>query len=75
MVDETLNQDLEGLRSYIDNYVKPMAESVEKLVTTIEKLNMAVARHEEQIKYLNGRISEQDADMAQVFRMLSMRSS
>lgn len=75
MVDETLNQDLEGLRDYIDNYVKPMAESVEKLVTTIEKLNMAVARHEEQIKYLNGRISEQDADMAQVFRMLSMRSS
>lgn len=75
MVDETLNQDLEGLRDYIDNYVKPMAESMEKLVTTIEKLNMAVARHEEQIKYLNGRISEQDADMAQVFRMLAIKSS
>lgn len=75
MVDETLNQDLEGLREYVENYVKPMAESVEKLVTTIEKLNMAVARHEEQIKYLNGRISEQDADMAQVFRMLAIKSS
>lgn len=70
-----MNQDLEGLRDYIDNYVKPMAESMEKLVTTIEKLNMAVARHEEQIKYLNGRISEQDADMAQVFRMLAIKSS
>lgn len=70
-----MNQDLEGLREYVENYVKPMAESVEKLVTTIEKLEMTVARHEEQIKYLNGRISEQDADMAQVFRMLAMKSS
>lgn len=71
IVDENLNQDLEGLRDYVENYVKPMAESVEKLVTTIEKLEMALARHEEQIKYISGRISEQDADMAHVFRLMS----
>ncbi len=70
-MDENLNQDLEGLRDYVENYVKPMAESVEKLVTTIEKLEMALARHEEQIKYISGRISEQDADMAHVFRLMS----
>lgn len=71
MTNEELAVEVESIRSYMDNYVQPLAGSVEKLVSNMETMQLRLNEMEEKLKYVMGRISEQDRDMADVFRIMS----
>jgi uncharacterized coiled-coil protein SlyX len=70
-----MNDRVTAAESYIENYVQPLAESVEKLVGFMDQLEARMAKVEQSIQELKEQSSENDSDFATIFRKMSELSA
>lgn len=71
MENQELIERIASVQSYVENYVQPLAESVQKLVSFMDQLESRMSKMEQTIQELKEAASENDADFAQVFKKLS----
>jgi prefoldin subunit 5 len=70
-----MNNRVTAAESYIENYVQPLAESVEKLVSFMDQLEVRITKIEQSIQELKEQSSENDSDFATIFRKMSELSA
>jgi prefoldin subunit 5 len=70
-----MNDRVTAAESYIENYVQPLAESVEKLVSFMDQLEVRITKIEQSIQELKEQSSENDSDFATIFRKMSELSA
>lgn len=66
-----MNDRMTTTETYIENYVQPLAGSVERLVTFMDQLELRMSKLEQAIQELKEQASENDSDFATIFRKLS----
>jgi uncharacterized coiled-coil protein SlyX len=66
-----MNDRMTITETYIENYVQPLAGSVERLVTFMDQLELRMSKLEQAIQELKEQASENDSDFATIFRKLS----
>ena len=70
-----MNDRMTITETYIENYVQPLAGSVERLVTFMDQLELRMSKLEQSIQELKEQSSENDSDFATIFRKLSELSA
>ena len=65
-----MNDRMTTTETYIENYVQPLAGSVERLVTFMDQLELRMSKLEQAIQELKEQASENDSDFATIFRKL-----